>query len=137
MAALSRDNSVASSIDGMQPQGKARHIMLDSGPQSPCGNSGDTPLSQLHHTSSTLRREAVAAAVAGLAEAAARALTASGGGTADLKDAVVGHLSPPFRFDSICSATGGDDAVPSSPVVVRQQSPLHARMTCMKLRDVD
>ncbi|KAL4858673.1 Wee1-like protein kinase [Chlorella vulgaris] len=137
MAALSRDNSVASSIDGMQPQGKARHIMLDSGPQSPCGNSGDTPLSQLHHTSSTLRREAVAAAVAGLAEAAARALTASGGGTADLKDAVVGHLSPPFRFDSICSATGGDDAVPSSPVVVRPQSPLHARMTCMKLRDVD
>ena len=143
IAALSRDNSVASSMDGMQPLGKLRHIAADSGPSSPCGDTGELPAGlprALHRSGSMLGREAWAAATgAGLAEASAAAAsalaTAAVPRDVQAAGAACGTLLPPFRFDN---AAGSDALV--SPLPARQppQSPqLHARMTCMKLRDAD
>ena len=127
MAALSRDNSVASSMDGMQPSGKARHVMdPDSAGPSPdrCrpapGDQPSLPLRPLHRSSSLLGREAAAAAA--MAEAAAKALAAalpadmlSPAGTPTAR-----QQAPPF------CACGADDYYGSNEG--RPPSPLHARM---------
>jgi hypothetical protein len=138
MAALSRDNSVASSIDGMQPPlGKARHLSIDSAPGSPGGAAAaHSPAGAprlLNRTSSVFGREAAAAAGMNLAEAAVRAL-------GDGQAASMGSPEP-LHLNSLCSISAADCHQYSmmSPVASRPmpQSPLHARMTCMKLRDGD
>jgi hypothetical protein len=141
MAALSRDNSFASSIDGLQPQGKTRHIMApESGPAS-LDSSGELPVAPrlLRRASSMLGREAPATAV-GLAAAAAKALAAGGMPLEDAQAAVAAAAGPcpSFYIESTQSTAGnGPLPEPESPLLVRptQQSPLHARMTCMKLGD--
>lgn len=86
MAALSRDNSVASSMDGMQPIGKQQRHVADpdsAGPSPdrprPMADMPSLPLrGPLPRSGSLLGRDAAAAATAAaMAEAAAKALAAA------------------------------------------------------------
>ena len=138
MAALSRDNSVASSLDGMQPTTHRRLCDPDSLPTSPGAAPGTLQhaaaaglhagLPPLHgrapsRNGSLLGREAAAAAAIAMEEAA----RLMAGGTPP--DA----LSPagtPTAAGAQCAATPFTGRALAPP-----SSPLHARLTCMKLRD--
>lgn len=134
MAALSRDNSAASSLDGMQPAGKARHLCdPDSQPGSPRGvpgalQHGLPPLAGRPPSrgSSLLGREAAAAAAYAMAEAA-RLLA---GGTPPDAQSPAGT---PRAAAAQCTASPFGDSCGRG--LALPPSPLHARMTCMKLRD--
>lgn len=141
IAALSRDNSVASSLDGMQPTGKARHLCdADSCATSPAQDHAGSlqhmgslglppppPLGRpLHRTGSVLGREAAAQVAASMAEAAARAMAA----------VLPADMQSPAGTPTAAAAAAQPgaffhDGGRGPP------SPLHARMTCMKLRDTD
>lgn len=144
MAALSRDNSVASSIDGMAPLGKARHIM-ESGGASPAECEPEQP-HPLHRSASNLGREAAAA----LAEAAARAFTlaAAAGGLSPAPAAAAADISASatpshllIRDISFGAAAPGMAAAGAEATgqghLAAPASPLHARMTGLKLRSTD
>lgn len=139
MSALSRDNSAASSLDGMAPLGKAsRHGHDESAGPSPdryAAFAADAlprlpGVPPLHRSGSTLGREAAAAAAAMAAEAA-RALAA-----ALPADAVPAAAATPLlrAFGADCGCGTGPAC---SAAGVPPSSPLHARMTCMRLRDTD
>lgn len=140
---LTRDNSVASSLDGLQPLMKNQHLMPEGGS---CGASPDrsgwgmraepsvpgVPPRQLHRSGSTLGREAANAATA-IALAAAAALAAGLPADASPPATTPTKQSFPGFAGSDC-ACGGSSACRQA---VQRSSPLHARMTCMKLRDSD
>ncbi|KAL4427957.1 hypothetical protein ABPG75_002046 [Micractinium tetrahymenae] len=143
MAALSRDNSVASSIDGMAPLGKARHIM-ESGGASPADCDPQQP-HPLHRTASMLGREAAAALADATAKAFTMAAAAAGlspapaAAAADISaSATPSHLlirdisfGPAAQGLAAAAEAGGQGRMAAPP------SPLHARMTGLKLRSTD
>lgn len=126
MAALSRDNSVASSMDGMQPMGKQQRHVADpdsAGPSPdrprPMADMPSLPLRPLPRSGSLLGRDAAAAVTAAaMAEAAAKALASAvppdmlaPAGTPTAQQA-------PSYF--ACEHYGSNEGRPPSP--------LHARM---------
>lgn len=144
MAALSRDNSVASSIDGMAPVGKARHIM-ESGGASPADCEPEQ-LQPLHRSTSNLGRAAAAA----LADAAAKAFTlaAAAGELSPAPAAAAAEISASatpshLLIRDICfgpTAPGMSSAAAEAAGqagLAAPASPLHARMTGLKLRSTD
>lgn len=143
MAALSRENSAASSLDGLAPPlGKARHI-LESGGASPTDHElPQLQLQGMHRSGSLLGREASAAAA--LAEAAAKAFMAAAPGGAPPSDGAYSPMSVAStpshhlqRRDSFGAGVRGQHpaGLPPSPLPrLPPSSPLHARMTGLKLR---
>ena len=132
MQALSRDNSVASSIDGMQPLGKARHISdsCTASPDAGAGAAGQQRL--LMRSGSTLGREAAAAAAAMAAEISKATAAAGAAGEASAA------ATPCQRaFEGLFGEGGAAAAGAARSPFKAPNSPLHARMTCMKLRDTD
>ena len=129
MQALSRDNSVASSIEGMQPLGKSRHISdsCTASPDAGADLAGQQRL--LMRSGSTLGREAAAAAAAMAAEIA-NATDAAG-------ETSVAATSCHRAFKGLFGEGGAAAAGAARSPFKAPNSPLHTRMTCMKLRDTD
>lgn len=145
MAALSRDNSVASSIDGMAPLGKTRHIM-ESGGASPADCEPEQPHS-LRRSASNLSREAATA----LADATAKAFTLAAAAAGSLSPApaaaaaeISASATPSHLLIRDISFGPGARGVAAAAAEACAQgrleappSPLHARMTGLKLRSSD
>lgn len=128
MAALSRDNSVASSMDGLQPMGKQQRHVADpdsAGPSPdrprPMADMPSLPLRPLHRSGSLLGRDASAAATAAaMAEAAAKALA-----SAVPHDMLAPAGTPTAQHAPAFFACGGQHYGSNDG---RPPSPLHARM---------
>ena len=166
---LSRDNSVASSIDGLQPAGKTRHLLApheqqQEGGGSPDGDDdGDDSLgegggggwasptfadSDAYRTHSPLPPRPLARSSGSLSREMG-AGDGSGGGTPGCR-----QLHPLARssgsgvqlqpggdfvhgFGTAAAAAEMQAVAQPPPALLLPPLPLHARLTCMQLRDAE
>jgi hypothetical protein len=135
MAALSRDNSVASSMDGMQPMGKQQRHVVDpdsAGPSPdrprPMADMPSLPLRPLHRSGSLLGRDAAATAAAvAMAEAAAKALASAVPHDMPAPAGTPTAQQAPGFFACGGEHYGSKESRPPSPLHARMVSGLHLR----------